>query len=66
MKAPPCFEDAETKRIIRKICDDHSIDDTLLKDLCELMSEHSGSGRRVGLDAEIAGCIDRYSERSAN
>lgn len=66
MKVPPCFEDVETKRIIRKICDEHSIDDVLLKDLCELISEHSGSGRRFGIDAEIAGCIDRFSERAAS
>jgi hypothetical protein len=65
MKAPPCFEDSETKRIIREICDQHAIDSELLKDLCELVSEYSGSGRRFGLDAEIAGIIDRFLTRSS-
>jgi len=64
MKAPPCFEDPETKRIIRKICEQHSIDDELLKDLCELMNEYSGSGRRFGLEDQIAGSITRFLSRT--
>lgn len=64
MKAPPCFEDPETRKIIRQICDQHSIDTELLKDLCELMSEHSGSGRRFGLPEEIDGIINRFFTRT--
>ena len=64
MKAPPCFEDSETKRIIREISEQHSIDSELLKDLCELVSEFSGVGRKFGVDAEIAGIIDRFLTRS--
>jgi hypothetical protein len=65
MKAPPCFEDPETRKIIRQICEQHSIDTELLKDLCELMGEHSGSGRRVGLPEEIDGIINRFFTREA-
>ena len=65
MKAPPCFEDSETKRIIREICEQHTIDAELLKDLCELVGEFSGVGRRFGVDAEIAGIIDRFITRSS-
>lgn len=64
MKAPPCFEDPETRKIIRQICDQHGIDTELLKDLCELMNEHSGSGRRFGLPEEIDGIINRFFTRS--
>jgi hypothetical protein len=60
MKAPPCFEDPETKKIIAQICNKHGIDAALLKDLCELMSEYSGSGRRFGLDDQIAATINRF------
>jgi len=63
MKAPPCFEDPETRKIIRQICDQHSIDIGLLKDLCELMNEYSGSGRRFGLPDEIDGIINRFFTR---
>jgi len=65
MKAPPCFDDAETKKIIRSICTQHSIDSDLLKDLCEMVIERSGAGRRFGLDEEIAGIIERFFSREA-
>ena len=65
MKAPPCFEDPETKRIIRQICEEHRIDPELLKDLCELVNEFSGSGRRFGLPDEIASIITRFIARSS-
>ena len=63
MKAPPCFEDPETRKIIRQICGQQSIDMELLKDLCELMNEYSGSGRRFGLTDEIDAIINRYLAR---
>jgi hypothetical protein len=63
MKAPPCFEDQETKRIIRQICEEHRIDIELLKDLCELENQHSGSGRRFGLPDEISSVITRFLSR---
>jgi hypothetical protein len=65
MKAPPCFEDSETKRLIRQICDEHKIDGELLKDLCELVNQYSGSGRRFGLDDEIAGILTRFLTRNS-
>ena len=66
MKAPPCFEDTETKRIIRQICDEHRIDTDLLKDLCELIQDRSGEGVRLGIDNDIAGLLSRFiNERSA-
>lgn len=65
MKAPPCFEDPETRKIIRQICEQHSIDIELLKDLCELMNEYSGVGRRFGLPGEIDGIINRFFTRTS-
>jgi len=64
MKVPPCFEDPETKKIIRQICNEHGIDIELLKDLCELMNEYSGSGRRFGLPDEIDSIINRFFVRT--
>jgi len=64
MKAPPCFEDNETKRIIRAICDEQRIDPELLKDLCEIVNERSGSGKRFGLPEDIEGILDRFVTRS--
>ncbi len=60
MKAPPCFEDSESKKVIRKICELHRIDMELLKDLCEIVNVHAGSGRRFGLPAEIDSVLDRF------
>ena len=65
MKAPPCFEDPETKRLIRQICQEHQIDAELLKDLCEMVNVYSGFGRRFGLDDEIAGIITRFLSRTS-
>jgi hypothetical protein len=64
MKAPPCFDDPETRKIIRQICEQHGIDTELLKDLCELMNEYSGAGRRFGLPDEIDGIINRFFTRT--
>ena len=64
MKVPPCFEDPDTKKIIRQICNEHGIDIELLKDLCELMNEYSGSGRRFGLPDEIDSIINRFFVRT--
>lgn len=63
MKPPPCFTDGETKSIIRVLCDEHNIDDVLLKDLCEMLQNYSGSGRKEGIVSDITDCIDRYLER---
>jgi hypothetical protein len=60
MKAPPCFEDPESKKIIRKICEQHRIDLDLLKDLCEIVNIHAGSGRRFGLPEDIETVLDRF------
>ena len=63
MKPPPCFEDSETKRIVKRICEEHRIDADLLKDLCEVVNDHSGSGRRFGMPEEIEIVLDRFSSR---
>jgi len=60
MKAPPCFEDLESKKIIRNICEQHRIDMELLKDLCEIVNVHAGSGRRIGLPEDIETVLDRF------
>ncbi len=64
MKAPPCFDDPETKKLIRQICDEHKIDGELLKDLCELINGHSGAGRRFGLPEEMDEIITRFLTRN--
>jgi len=63
MKAPPCFDDPETKKLVKQVCKQHRVDPELLKDLCELVTQYSGSGRRFGLDDEIAGIITRFIAR---
>ena len=60
MKAPPCFEDPESKKIIRNICEQHRIDIELLKDLCEIVNVCAGSGRRFGLPEDIEAVLDRF------
>jgi hypothetical protein len=64
MKAPPCFEDAESKKIVRKICEEHRIDIEILKDLCEIVNVHAGSGRRIGLPEDIENVLDRFIKNS--
>lgn len=66
MKAPPCFEDTETKRIVKKICDEFRIDIDLLKDICELVQERSGEGRKFGVDAEISDVLSRFINQRAS
>ena len=66
MKAPPCFEDPETKRIVKQICEEHRIDNAILKDVCELVQERSGEGRKFGLDAEISDILSRFLNERSN
>lgn len=63
MKPLPAFEDSETKKLIQDICKEHQIDSSLLKDLCEVMQGHTGSGRKHDVDSDIAGCLDRFLAR---
>ncbi len=51
--------------MIRETCEQHAIDLELLKDLCELMNDYSGSGRRFGLPDEIDGIINRFFSRTS-
>jgi len=64
MKAPPCFEDADSKRIIRKICEEQHVEMDLIKELCAVINVHSGSGRRFGLPEDIADALDRFIQNS--
>jgi|GEM_PF-1898754 len=66
MKAPPCFEDTETKRVVKKICDEFRIDIDLLKDICELVQERTGEGRKFGVDAEISDVLSRFINQRAS
>lgn len=63
MKPPPCFRDPETKKMIKGLCVQNEVDDRLLQDLCEVVEQHAGSGRREGIIGEITECIDRFMER---
>lgn len=63
MRAPACFEDKEAKRLIERLCTEHRIDSILLTDLCEIVQQFSGSGRREGVTVEISSALDRFSAR---
>ena len=63
MKAPPCFDDPESKKIIRSICDQHRIDIEVLKDLCEIVNVRAGSGRRFGLPEDVEAVLDRFIKK---
>lgn len=63
MRAPPCFSDPDTRKMIRDVCREHNIDEALLKDLCGIVNERSGVGRRVGINEDIATALNRYTDR---
>lgn len=63
MNVPPCFQDPDGKRVISDLCSQNNIDITLLKDLCEVLNSFSGSGRKEGVQADLADCIDRFIDR---
>lgn len=64
MRELPCFTDREAKKIIDHLCQEYNVDVILLKDLCELMQEHSGSGRREGVVEQFNSTIDRFMSRT--
>lgn len=63
MKTLPAFDDPESKKLIQKICDEHGIDVPLLKNLCEVIQQYSGSGRKHDVDSDIAGYLDGFLAR---
>lgn len=65
MRAPAFFDDLESRKLVKQICSQHNIDAELLKDLCELIVEHSGKGRRPGLDADLTGILTRFIDRTS-
>lgn len=64
MNVPPCFQEPEARRLISNLCEQNKIDTTLLKDLCEILVNFSGSGRKEGIQADLTDCIDRFIIRS--
>lgn len=66
LKPPPCFQDVETKKEIQSLCRSNDIDMTLLKDLCEVLTNHAGAARRDGIMAEITEVIDRFIDRTCD
>jgi len=64
MNYPPCFQDSEAKKEIERLCRENNIDILLLKDLCELLNEYSGMGRKEGVIQDIEDIIDRFIKRS--
>ena len=60
MKPLPAFEDVETKKLIKELCRSHKIDDDLIKDLAVVVQNHSGSGRKHDVDADVASCLERF------
>jgi len=64
MKAPPCFDDPEAEKVLKRICEENGIDLRLLKDLCKITLDYSGSGRADGVTADITHCIDDFVVRA--
>ena len=62
MKPPPCFTDKETASLIKEVCNNHRVDKQLLKDLCEIAAEYSGSGHAFGVDESISDALTRFIE----
>ena len=65
MNLPPCFADSAAKKLLRIICEENQIDQELLHDLCEKVSEHAGKGRIDGIDDEMDQILDRFHQRQA-
>ena len=63
MKVPPCFRDREASRQISDLCRENNIDVSLLQDLCEVLGEYAGAGRKEGIVSDISECIDRFLAR---
>ena len=64
MRKLACFTDIEARKEIQRLCRENEVDINLLTDLCEVISMHSGSGRKEGVVEEITQCIDRLLERT--
>lgn len=64
MNMPACFQEPESKKVIKELCEANKIDADLLKDLCEVVLSYSGSGRKEGIPADITDCIDRFIGRA--
>lgn len=59
MRTLPLFEDAHVQEVLRELTREHRLDADLLKDLCNLERDSSGTGKAFGIDADIADALDR-------
>lgn len=66
MRPPACFDDREARRLIDGLCKKSEIDVKLLEELCEVIHEHSGSGRKDGIVSEFNTCLDSFLDRQGN
>lgn len=64
MRELPCFTDESSKSLIKGLCEGNDVDLTLIVDLCEVMLEYSGSGRREGIVEQFNQVIDRFLIRT--
>lgn len=60
---PACFTDSESKKIIKELCTQNTVDVVLLRELCEVVGQYAGSGRKDGINAEISQCLDLFLAR---
>jgi hypothetical protein len=65
MRQPPCFIDRETRRSIEALCHQNQIDVQLLSELCEIVHNYSGSGRREGITSDLVQTLDAFSARTS-
>jgi hypothetical protein len=66
MRQPACFDDREARRLIEQLCKKSDIDVKLLEELCEVIHDHSGSGRKDGIVSEFNERIDSFLDRQSN
>lgn len=63
MRPPPCFDDAEARKVMDTICRANTVDVALIRDACEVVLKHSGTGRADGVNEDVTQCIDGFIRR---
>jgi hypothetical protein len=63
MGLPYCFEEPESKSILSRLCSEESVDEILIREICEIELIVEGSGRAVGVYDDVARAMESFLKR---
>ena len=59
----PLLHDANAKKILEQLCEEHRISLSLLRDLIDIQRDNLGKGRQMGITSDFHAVISEFLEQ---